>query len=88
MSKTLRNLIEREIALAETAIASDCDDKKQYEPMIENHRGQWLAYSKVGAILDCEEIAPCVPIRIEKNIKFTATWPAVFLTILCLISLF
>ena len=88
MSQRARKQIRAEMAMAEAVIDSDCDETKQYGPMIDNHRGQWLAYAKILGILDCEEIAPGIPLKIERNIKITFTWPAIVMTIICLISLF
>ena len=75
MSHKARHHIHLEIARAEAVIASASGNFKQHEPTIENHRGQLLAFRKIGHILDHEEIMSSEPIRIERDPKISVSWP-------------
>jgi hypothetical protein len=77
--KTTLNLLEAEIARAESVVAAADGEYKRHAPTIDNHRGQLLAYTKVKHFLENEEITPQGTLILER--KLTADFPWLFVAI-------
>jgi hypothetical protein len=78
----LQKYIRQEIARAQAIVNAGSKKHKLHEPTIENHRGQLLAYRKIDAMIEGDKIVHREPIKIQKNIRITITWPIIILSII------
>ena len=83
---SLRNIIEQDLARAESVILDSEGDKRLHGPTVDNFKGQAMAYKKVLSWLEMDE--KYVPIEINKRITVTIPW-AVFaiLAVGCILML-
>ena len=71
----LRNLLETELALAESVLRDgEHPTKKVHGPTLDHFKGRAVAYKRVMSLLETEKILPRDPIRIIKEVRVNISW--------------
>lgn len=73
-ASSVRHILEGDLARAEAVILASKGRKKAHGPTVHNFEGQALAYKRVLALLEMEQIRPSEPIKIDRTLTINIPW--------------